>query len=63
MLVRLPAELGAEVDIETGSGGIDMDFPIMVTRQSRDELRGRIGDGQGRIVIDTGSGSVRVRQM
>jgi lia operon protein LiaG len=59
----LPESLGAEVDIETGSGGIDVDFPINTTRWSRDELRGRIGDGQGSIRIDTGSGGVRIRHM
>lgn len=63
VMLRLPAELSAEVDVETGSGGIDLDFPIMATHRSRGELRGRIGDGQGRIVIDTGSGSVRIRKM
>lgn len=61
--LRLPEDVGAELDIETGSGGIDVDFPIMATHRSRGELRGRIGDGQGRIVIDTGSGGVRIRQM
>ncbi len=59
--VRLPADLSARVDIETGSGGIDVDFPIMVTGRARDELHGTIGDGRGSIMIDTGSGSVRIR--
>lgn len=61
--VRLPERLSAMVEIETGSGGIDVDFPISITRRARDELRGQIGDGAGRIVIDTGSGSVRLRRM
>ncbi len=60
--IRLPADLGAQLDIETGSGGIDVDFPVMVTRRARDELHGEIGDGRGSIQIDTGSGSVRIRQ-
>lgn len=59
----LPEDVSAELDIETGSGGIDVDFPVMTTRRARRELRGRIGDGAGRIVIDTGSGSVRIRRM
>lgn len=58
--VRLPADLSARVDIETGSGGIHTDFPVMTTRRARDELRGTIGDGRGTIEIDTGSGSVRL---
>lgn len=58
--LRLPANTGAEVDIETGSGGIETDFPIEVTRWERNSLRGRLGDGKGRIRIDSGSGRVRL---
>jgi hypothetical protein len=58
--LRLPEDVGATLDIETGSGGIDVDFPIMVTRRSRDELRGEVGDGRGSIRIDTGSGGIRI---
>jgi lia operon protein LiaG len=58
--LRLPAGAGAEVDIETGSGGIETDFPIQVTRMERNALRGRLGDGRGRIRIDSGSGRVRL---
>lgn len=58
--VRVPADLGARVDIETGSGGIDLDFPVEVRSVRRDRVSGTIGDGEGRIVIDTGSGSVRL---
>jgi hypothetical protein len=58
----LPDDVGARVEIETGSGGIDVDFPIMVTHRARDELRGTIGDGDGVIHIDTGSGSIRLRR-
>lgn len=61
--LRLPASLDATLAIETGSGGIDVDFPISITRRARDELRGQIGEGRGRIVIDTGSGSVSLRRM
>lgn len=58
--VRVPADLGASVEIETGSGGIDLDFPVQVRRVERDRLSGTIGDGRGRIVIDTGSGTIRL---
>ena len=58
--ISIPESLGAEIEIDTGSGGIDVDFPLSVTRWERSYLRGRIGDGQGRIVIDTGSGGVRL---
>ncbi|MEP6492196.1 MAG: DUF4097 family beta strand repeat-containing protein [bacterium] len=58
--IRLPASQGGEVDIETGSGGIDSDFAVQTTHIERNALRGRIGDGRGRIKIEAGSGRVRL---
>jgi DUF4097 and DUF4098 domain-containing protein YvlB len=58
--VRAPASLAAEVEIETASGGIETDFSLQVTRHSRDHIVGRIGNGTGRVAIETGSGDVRL---
>lgn len=58
--VWLPEVVGAEVEIDTGSGGIDLDFPIQIRRVERDHLEGSLGDGEGLIRIDTGSGRVRL---
>jgi lia operon protein LiaG len=58
--VHLPATQGADVEIETGSGGIDSDFPVQTTKLQRNYLRGRIGDGKGRIKIESGSGHIRL---
>jgi hypothetical protein len=58
--VRAPEGLDAEIEIETGSGGIDVDFPVQVRSVRRDHMVGRIGEGGGRIRIDTGSGSIRL---
>jgi DUF4097 and DUF4098 domain-containing protein YvlB len=58
--VRAPASLAAEVDLETASGGVETDFPLQVTRHSRDHVVGQIGDGTGRVAIETGSGDVRL---
>jgi DUF4097 and DUF4098 domain-containing protein YvlB len=58
--LRVPDALGASLEIETGSGGIEVDVPVAVTRRGRNELSGSLGDGRGRIVIDTGSGDVTV---
>jgi DUF4097 and DUF4098 domain-containing protein YvlB len=57
----VPRELGAELIVDTGSGGISADVPIQVSLQKRQHLRGKLGDGNGRIEIDTGSGGVRLR--
>jgi len=40
-----------------------VDFPVQVRSASRDHMEGTLGDGQGDIVIDTGSGSIRLRQV
>ena len=58
--IRAPASLGAEVEIETSSGDIETDFEVAVTRHARDHMTGRIGDGGGRIAIETGSGGIKL---
>lgn len=60
--VTLPARVDATVDIQTGSGGIDSEFAVQVNRIERNHLRGTIGDGTGRIHIESGSGTVRLRK-
>jgi hypothetical protein len=58
--ITVPSNFGATVDIETGSGGITTDFPITTNRFARRELHGTIGDGRGRLRVETGSGGVRL---
>jgi lia operon protein LiaG len=58
----IPPTLGAKVDIDAGSGGIDMGVPVSVTRYESDHLVGTIGDGNGTIRIDAGSGGVHLRK-
>jgi len=60
--VTLPTRVDATVDIQTGSGGIDSEFAVQVNRIERNHLRGTIGDGTGRIRIQSGSGTVRLRK-
>lgn len=61
--LAFPDNVGAELDIETGSGGISSDFPIQVSHTERHVLRGTLGDGKGRIRIDAGSGGVRLLKL
>lgn len=56
--IGVPANFGSAIDIETSSGDVDSDLAIQVTRRSEDRLVGRIGDGQGRLHVETGSGNV-----
>ena len=60
--ISLPAIIDADIDIETGSGGIDTDFAVEVKRVERNHLRGKIGNGSGHIHIQSGSGSVNLRK-
>ena len=62
VLVTLPKSVGAQLSIETGSGGIESDLAIETRVRSRHELVGRVGDGAGMIAIETGSGTVTLRQ-
>jgi len=58
--IYAPEDLGGMVDLDTGSGGIEMDFAVQVRSVRRDELRGTLGDGRGTIRIETGSGGIRL---
>jgi DUF4097 and DUF4098 domain-containing protein YvlB len=60
--LRLPASLGATVEVDAGSGGVDSELPMTVTHRSRSELTGQLGDGRGRIKVDSGSGRVSFRK-
>jgi lia operon protein LiaG len=61
--IEAPATLGATLHFETGSGDVDTDFPLKVLHRDDDSLTATIGDGHGRIAVDTGSGSVRLRRI
>lgn len=56
--IELPANAGAALEIDAGSGGIRCDLPMTVYEKDSGSLRGRLGDGRGRIAVDTGSGGV-----
>jgi hypothetical protein len=57
-----PADLGAQVELETGSGSIQSDYAMTMTSKDHGYLRGTIGDGRGRIKVDTGSGGLSLRR-
>ncbi|MHB1194010.1 MAG: DUF4097 family beta strand repeat-containing protein [Longimicrobiales bacterium] len=60
VIISAPQDLGGIVDLSTGSGGIDMDFAVQVRSVRRDRVRGTLGDGNGTITIETGSGGIRL---
>jgi len=60
--LRVPPSLGATIDVDAGSGGLSTEIPMTITHKDGTELSGKIGDGNGRIKIDSGSGRVRLRK-
>lgn len=60
--LEVPSTISARVSVETGSGGIDTEIPLQVRTARRNRLEGTFGDGAGRLEIETGSGSVRIRE-
>ncbi|MFL5578196.1 MAG: DUF4097 family beta strand repeat-containing protein [Gemmatimonadaceae bacterium] len=60
--IGIPPSLGAMVEVDAGAGGVASQVPMTITRRTRSELSGRIGDGKGRIRVDAGSGRVLFRK-
>jgi len=59
--LRVPSTIGAEVELDTGSGEFDLGgLTLQVRRLQEDHITGTIGDGKGRLSIETGSGNVRL---
>ena len=60
--VSFPPGVGAQVSVESGSGGIRSELALETQVRKHDALIGRIGDGRGTIGIETGSGTVTLRE-
>jgi len=59
--LRLPEDLGAELDAETGDGRIVLDRPVTVTGTiERASVRGTLGSGGAPLRLRTGDGSIRL---
>jgi lia operon protein LiaG len=62
--LRVPPTVGAQVDLGTGSGDIDLGgLTLQVRRIERDHVTGTLGDGKGRLSVETGSGNVRLQRL
>jgi DUF4097 and DUF4098 domain-containing protein YvlB len=52
------------VDLDTGSGDIDLGgLTLQVRRIEHDHVTGTLGDGKGRLSVETGSGNVRLQKL
>jgi DUF4097 and DUF4098 domain-containing protein YvlB len=62
--LRVPPTVGAEVDLDTGSGDIDLGgLTLQVRRIEHDHVSGTLGDGKGRLSVETGSGNVKLQKL
>jgi hypothetical protein len=58
--IEVPEGFAADLDVDTGDGSIDMDFPAAASEWSRGKLTGSVNGGGHRLVIRTADGSVRL---
>jgi hypothetical protein len=58
----VPETLGAQLTLDVGSGPIRVEFPFQTLHSDNGFLQGVVGDGSGRIYVDTGSGGVTLRR-
>ena len=55
-------ETGFLLDVHTVSGTIEGDLDIRLDQVTRRVLRGKVGDGDGHLFIETASGNIRINQ-
>lgn len=59
--LRLPKNLGANLELHTGDGRIQMDLPLTVTgAQSEHGVQGKLNGGGALVLVRTGDGSISV---
>ncbi len=60
--LTLPSDAAFELDAETGSGGINVDHPLTPSGKiSKKRVVGTVRGGGPTLLIDTGSGGIRIR--
>ncbi|MBI9108609.1 MAG: DUF4097 family beta strand repeat protein [Spirochaetales bacterium] len=62
VVLEVPENLNADVDLHSVSGSVSSDLPVSVTESRKKSLRGRIGSGGTIIDIGTVSGSIKIRE-
>ncbi|MEJ2720025.1 MAG: DUF4097 family beta strand repeat-containing protein [bacterium] len=60
---ELAADDGFALEVTTSSGSIEGELDIELDQISRRVLSGVVGDGEGRLYIETASGDIRIRQI
>jgi len=63
VILEVPAELAADVDLHTNDGQIDLDMPVTTEGKLRQgEIHGKLNGGGTPLVIRTGDGSIHLRK-
>jgi Putative adhesin len=62
--MRIPEDLGAELDAHSGDGSIVLDAPVTVTGTvSANAVRGKLAGGGGSLRVRTGDGSIHLQRL
>ncbi len=62
--LRIPGDVGAELDAHTGDGHISLDFPVTVSgKLSNSDIRGKLGNGGPALSLRTGDGSIHLEHL
>jgi hypothetical protein len=62
--LRVPDDLGADLEAHTGDGHIVLDSPVTVSGTIRpSDVRGKLGAGGPPLRMQTGDGSIRVQRL
>lgn len=63
--LRLPDGFGAELDVATGDGSVNVDFPVTVYggRIQRSHIHGKLNGGGGILEVRTGDGSIHINRL
>ncbi len=62
ILLALPSDLSAELDVRTNDGSITTELPIIIAGKVGRTLQGRLNQGGNTIVVRTGDGSITLRR-
>ena len=58
-----PEGYGFMLEVHTGTGAIEGDLEIKLDEISRNDLKGLVGNGAGRVTVETASGDIRIREI
>jgi DUF4097 and DUF4098 domain-containing protein YvlB len=62
--LRIPEDLGAELDAHAGDGSVTVDAPVTVTGTvSESAVRGKLAGGGAPLRLHTGDGSIRLQRL